>query len=260
MSIQTWLEARRFRAVWKEPHSSLLTLLSFAETEEDGGKDLQAAARRITDGEILVHMNRHALDEIRHAAMFRTRAAQVAHAHGEHLASRNEERGKAFDLAQSRALEGTNAHGFFEVGSFDEMGEVGYIAMLNVAETRAASTFESHRKAALAVGDAETAAVFASILKDEKYHAAWTETTLQRWRKQGRSAEVDRELASAKRGRLMGAWRRKGLRSASGLISILLTISFYSLLAPFGLLARSLRSQPAGWRTAESRSTSSSQY
>ena len=260
MFINQWIEERRFRAVWGDPHKAHLTLLSFAETEDDGGRDLLVAARRIHDEEILVHMRRHAADEIRHADMFRTRASEVAEAHGEHLGMKDEERGRAFNLGHQRSGETTNAHGFFQSGLFDEMGEVGYIAMLFVAETRAAALFETHRRAALSVGDTATAEVFSAILRDEKYHAAWTESTLQRWRKQGRAVEVDRELSAAKRGRFMSAWRRQGLRSASGLISLLLTICFWTVLAPFGLLARLVRPQPAGWQAPRQGSSSTSQF
>lgn len=255
-----WLEHRRYRALWADPHRSLLTLESFAETEEDGGKDLVAAGKRITDAEILGHLQRHAADELRHARMFRERAAEVAAAQGRHLGTKDEEMGRAYDLSGRRAPEEVNSHGFFQAGLFDEMGEVGYIAMVHVAEKRAAQIFERHARAARAAQDPQTAEIFSSILRDEKYHVAWTGTVLERWRGEGRAAEVDRAESRARRGRLMDAWRRVGLRSASGFAHVMLAAAFWTVLAPFGLLARLQRPAAAGWREPRAGGGLDSQY
>lgn len=251
-----WLERRRYQAVWSDPRRSLLTLESFAETEEDGGKDLEAAALRVRDGEVLTHIGHHAKDEVRHAQLFRDRAREVAEAQGRHLGAKEEEMGKAYDLAGTRGVDQVNTHGFFQVGLFDEMGEVGYVAMLHVAEKRAAHIFSVHHRAALAAGDQATAGIFEQILKDEKYHVAWTGTVLKRWRGEGRDAEVSRALSSAKRGRALDAWRRLGLRSASGLATVLLCVMYWTLLAPFGVLARTTRPR-IGWQEPRSGSLTS---
>jgi rubrerythrin len=247
MNPLSWLERRRYRAVWSDPHRSLLTLESFAETEEDGGRDLQAAALRVRDEEALTHILHHAKDEVRHARLFRDRARVVAEAQGRHLGALDEEKGKAYDLSGMRSQDQVNAHGFFQAGLFDEMGEVGYVAMVHVAERRAAHIFTQHRAAALAAGDEATAVIFEEILRDEKYHVAWTGTVLKRWRGEGRDAEVSRALSSARRGRALDAWRRLGLRSASGFATVLLCVLYWTVLAPFGLIARRTRSR-VGWQ------------
>ena len=254
------LEERRYRAVWSDPHRSLLTLESFSQTEEDGGKDLVAAAKRITDPEILGHLQRHAQDEIRHASLFRDRAAEVAEAQGKHLGVKDSEMGRAYDLSGARSSDQVNAHGFFQAGLFDEMGEVGYVAMLHVAEKRAAHVFERHQRAALSARDAATAEIFASILRDEKYHVAWTGTVLKRWRGEGREAEVEAALARAKRGRFLDSWRRLGLRSASGFSKVLLMVCYWTVLAPFGLVARRMQEPAGAWRAPRAASSLESQY
>lgn len=253
-----WLERRRYRAVWSDPHRSLLTLESFAETEADGGRDLVAAAGRITDDEVLTHIHHHAQDEVRHADLFRTRAQVVAESQGKHLGAKDEEMGKAYDLSGTRSPDQVNAHGFFQAGLFDEMGEVGYVAMLHVAEKRAAHIFTQHRAAAKSVGDQETAQIFEEILKDEKYHVAWTGTVLKRWRGEGRDMEVKRALKSAQRGRALDAWRRLGIRSASGFATVLLCVVYWTALAPFGLFARRQKTR-SGWQTPRG-AAPSSQY
>src|SRR2546430_12453544 len=48
-------------------------LLCFAETEAEGGRDLARAAERTSDGLLRRLFFRHALDEQRHAALFRAR-------------------------------------------------------------------------------------------------------------------------------------------------------------------------------------------
>lgn len=247
MIALNWLERRRYRSLWSDQHRALLTLESFAETEEDGGRDLEAAALRARDQEVLTHIGHHAQDEVRHAQLFRDRARDMAEAQGRHLGAKGEEKGRAYDLSGARDADQVNAHGFFQVGLFDEMGEVGYVAMLHVAEQRAAHLFDQHHRAALAAGDTGTAQVFAQILKDEKYHVAWTGTVLKRWRAEGRDLEVSRALKSARRGRALAAWRRLGLRSASGFSSALLCVLYWTALAPFGLFARRVRPQ-SGWQ------------
>lgn len=258
MNPMSWLERRRYRAVWSDPHRSLLTLESFAETEGDGGRDLLAAALRVRDQEVLTHIRNHAEDEVRHARLFRDRAQEVAEGQGRHLGALDEEKGKAYDLSGTRSADQVNAHGFFQVGLFDEMGEVGYIAMLHLAEKRAAHIFTQHRAAALSAGDEATAKIFDEILKDEKYHVAWTATVLNRWRGEGRDAEVSRALRSSRRGRALDAWRRLGLRSAGGLATVLLCALYWTVLAPFGLFARQARPR-AGWQDSRS-GPLSSQY
>src|SRR5687768_961515 len=71
------IAVRRSRAIWNDPVRHFRTLVSFSETELDGGKDLKLAAQRVTDPELRMHLERHAQDEERHAGLFRTRAAEV---------------------------------------------------------------------------------------------------------------------------------------------------------------------------------------
>ena len=104
------------------------------------------------------------------------------------------------------------------------MGEVAYIAMLNVAEKRAAAMFRSNIRH-LSHDDA-TRAIFESILKDEHYHVAWTGTVLKRWKSEGRGPEVKRALSMAKGSRFFGAWKRLGARSAAGFSRVAASLTF----------------------------------
>jgi len=234
-------ERIRYRAVWADPARKLRTLESFAETEEDGGKDLEVAARRVADPDLRAHLERHALDERRHAELFRDRAAAVRAAAS--LETRDAlESDRAYDLSRGRKDE-VDAHGFFKAGLIDELGEVSYLAMIHVAEQKAARIFAFHHD--LVGDDPELEAVFASILKDEKYHVAYTQRFLERWEREGRGREVKEGLRAARSSRFLGAWRRVGLRSGARFSQALLFLLYWTVLAPFGLVARTRRSGQA---------------
>lgn len=245
MNLRRQLALRRQRAVWTDPVRRFQTLLSFSETEEDGGKDLLAAARRVSDPDLRAHILRHAEDEVRHAELFRRRAAELAEEAGGTLERVGSDR--AYDLSRGRGGE-VDAHGFFDSGLCDELGEVAYVAMLHVAEQRAAELFELHHE--LNAHDPGTRAVFAEILKDEKYHVAYTGRFLEKWRRAGLGKEVDEGLDAARSSRLWGGWKRLGLRCGASLSRGVLRVLYWTLLLPFGLIAR--RSRPAaGWRPVD---------
>ena len=61
------------RWVWNNPARRARKLLRFAETEADGGRDLARAAELAGDPLLRRLFLRHALDEQRHAALFRDR-------------------------------------------------------------------------------------------------------------------------------------------------------------------------------------------
>lgn len=228
-------ERRRCRAVWADPARKARTLESFSQTEANGGADIAAAAKRATNPDLRGHLQRHALDEVRHAEMFRSRAvalhaAGVGKGRGTGLAER------ASNLSTSPAEGGFDAHGFLPGSSIDEVGDVVYVARLHVAEKEAARLFALHRD--LNRKDPETAAIFESILKDEKYHVSWTGTFLERWRREGRSREVKEALSEAKGSRLLGAWKRLGVRSGAGFGRVTMFIFYYTLAVPFALISR----------------------
>jgi hypothetical protein len=234
-------ERRRFRAVWADPGRKLRTLESFSKTEADGGRDIRSAARKASDPELRMHLERHAADEVRHAQMFRERALVLRE--GATAAASSGESDRLFDFGAGRT--DIDGHGFLRAGLFDELGEIAYVAMLHVAECRAAELFAMHRD--LSRPDMETSAVFEAILKDEKYHVAYTGSFLAKWKKQGRGKEVSAGLTAARGSRWLGAWKRAGLRMGAHFSRTLLMVLYATILAPLGLASRYSR-QPKGWR------------
>jgi len=239
----------RSRGIWHDPSRTLLTLDSFARTEEDGGRDIASAARRVSDPELANHLHRHAADEVKHAGLFKRRAAELRTAGGAVSAAAREAEvasDSAYDLSRGRPSTEVDAHGFLTLGLLDELGEVPYVAMLHVAEVRAAALFHVHHD--LTRHDPETCAIFEEILRDENYHVAWTAAMLKTWRAAGRDEEVTAALKSARANRWLSAWKRLGVRSGGHFGRVVLVLLYGTLLAPFGLAARRGRNGQAGWR------------
>lgn len=135
----------RHRSPWRDPARVVTTLESFAATEEDGGGDLARAVRRVRDPELRAHLERHARDEVRHAALFRARAAELAGA------ARDEARpDEPHDLSRAWAGEGrmrgtgSIAEGFrtaWELLRGPWNGPYGYLVPLVVLSLPAAILF-----------------------------------------------------------------------------------------------------------------------
>ena len=117
----------------------------------------------------------------------------------------------------------------------EELGDIAYVAMLHVAEKRAAKLFK--RMSASATGDPETKRIFEEILKDERFHVAYTKTALDRWKQRGRGKDVSEALSAARGNRVVGGWRRLGVRAAGSFGRVVLRVLYFTLLIPFGLVA-----------------------
>jgi hypothetical protein len=236
------MSSRQLRSLWSDAERTILTLESFARTEEDGGLDLLAAAHHVRDPELQKSLRLHAEDERRHAQLFRARAGELRLLHS---VATLHEADRALDLARARGQLAHQIHAGFDASLCEELGELGYVAMLHVAERRAAALFERQRDALAA--DAATRAIFDAILRDEKFHIAYTGSCLKRWAQAGRGHEVRKALGEARGSRLFGAWKRLGLRCAGRLGRALLWLSYWTVLLPFCCIARAHGAAP-GWR------------
>jgi hypothetical protein len=239
------IKMSRYRALWSDPLRKVRTLESFGSTEDDGGRDLLAAARRVTDPELLHHIVRHAKEEMLHGELFRARAAELRAESQSAGAVREDFSDMSTSMLRARGDVEVDGHGFYDGGLFDSLGEVAYVAMVHVVEKRALETFELHQRCI--ADDPATAALFERVAKDEKYHISYTGKILERWRKEGRAREVAAALKEAKRSNFLGAWKRLGLRSGSGFGKVMLFVLYWTLLAPVGLLSRG-RKSPSGWQ------------
>ncbi len=236
--------------IWGDPWRKLRTLESFARTEADGGRDIAAAATIVSDADLRQHLLRHAQDEVRHAEMFHRRATELRStvASNPVVATESE---RMHDLSRGRPTSEVDSHGFLKFGLIDELGEVAYVAMLHVAEKKAAALFAQFERQT--ADDPATQALFTAILKDEKYHVAYTGRCLELWRKSGRSAEVEQAMRLAKGSRILATWRRAGMRAAAAFGRVVLRLLYFTLLAPFGWMARR-KPLAGGWSVPPTRS------
>jgi hypothetical protein len=219
------------RWVWSDPVRRGYRLLRFAEVEADGGRDLARAAELTDDPRLRGLYLRHALDEQRHADMFRRRGAELLRAHG----------GKAgwqpdWLAPGERGLDDVNV----------ERGQdAPLLAFLHLSERSAALGFGTYRKAV--AGDAETQTMFARILRDEAFHMNYTRHELGRVepKKQGWI------LWKARLNRLWKGYLRFAVALGSLMGGILLTLQYFILLPPFAWAAkRAERREAQGWVTA----------
>lgn len=228
--------------VWRDPHRRARKLLSFAETEADGGRDISRAAELTSDPLLRRLYFRHAEDEMRHALLFRSR--------GRALLARLPREPRGFEanwLAPGeRGLDDVRVE-----GSTDET----LLAFLHLSEKAAAGRFALYRQ--VLSHDPSTRAVFAEVLEDEAFHMSYTHAQLDRVAA-GRSRA---RLWKARLSRLWKGYLRLATALASVLGTLLLRLQYFVVLPPFALLARrAARREPAGFIAARASAPFTSQY
>jgi rubrerythrin len=220
------------RWVWRDPLRRGLRLLRFAEVEADGGRDLARAAELTGDGRLRRLYLRHALDEQRHAEIFRRRGLALLQAHG----------GGDARLQDEWLTPGERGLDDVEV---ERDRDATLLAFLHLSERSAARQFATYGEAVGA--DAETREVFRHILKDEAFHMTYTRQELGRVapRKQGWL------LWRARLGRLWKGYLRLAAGLGNLIGSVILTLQYFILVPPFAWIAkRAARREAEGWNTA----------
>ena len=230
------------RWIWSDAHRRGRKLLTFAETETSGGRDLARAAELTRDPTLRRLYLRHADDEARHGDLFRRR--------GRALLGALPKRG---DVAEANWLApGERALDEVQISTRDE-GTL--LAFLHLSEKAAVDRFTIYEQV---LGcDPETRAVFTRLLQDEVFHMSYTRKQLARIapRKQGL------RLWQARAGRLWKVYLRIAAAIASRLGNLLLGLQYFIVLPLFALLAkRAARSEPEGLRPARPATPLRSQY
>jgi hypothetical protein len=224
------------RWVWRAPFHRGQRLLKFAEVEADGGRDLARAAELTGDARLRQLYLRHALDEQRHADIFRSRGIALVKAHpGEGAATFWQpdwltpgERG-VDDVKVERDRDGP------------------LLAFLHLSERAAAKQFAIYGRAVGA--DSETRDVFQHILSDEAFHMQYTRQEL------GRVAERQQGwlLWRARLGRIWKGYLRIAAAIGNLFGSVILTLQYFLLLPLFAWAAkRAARRETEGWQARRS--------
>ncbi len=239
-----WLLRPVHRWVWQNPHRRARKLLHFAETEADGGRDLSRAAELTADSLLRRLYLRHALDEQRHADLFRRRARAI--------------------LARlpAGAQDGAFQANWFAPGErglddlrVEKEREDSLLAFLHLSEKAAAGRFVIYQQ--VLSQDPDTRDVFLDILRDEAFHMSYTHKQLVRI-----APERHRlRLWQARLGRLWRGYLRLASLLASAVGTLLLLAQYFLVLPLFALLAkRAAHREPSGWTLKRPPSPLKSQY
>jgi hypothetical protein len=230
--------------VWSDGTRRLRKLLTFADVETDGGRDILRAAELTPDPLLRRLYLEHAIDELHHGDLFRERGAALLRA----------QRTRRRVLLDGNPLPG--GHGLDDLRIEGEPDHR-LLAFLHVAEKAAAARFTIYRE--LVDDDPPTRAIFEQILRDEVFHMNYTLMQLARI-----APRTHRRHVWHARGKRL--WNRY-LRGAAAVAAlggnVVLTAMYFVVLPPFAWAAkRARRAEPSGWTpVGRDRQTSSrSQY
>jgi rubrerythrin len=219
------------RWIWQDKQRCARKLLDFAETEADGGRDLVRAAELTKDPTLRRLFLVHAMDEGRHAELFRARGADLL---------RSLQGSSASQLRLNWVSPGER--GLDDLRVHDE-SDASLLAFLHLSEKAAAGHFADYLAAL--EKDGATSAVFKQVLKDESYHMNYTLAQLTRLAPQQHKSL----LWKARLTRLWKAYLRIMSAIAGVMGAVMLTLQYFILLPPFALLAkRAAQKEPRGWR------------
>ncbi len=157
MDIFTFPLRFRSKTLWSDPAKKIQTLESFSQTEIDAGESILRALKYVNNPHLREHLKRHAKDELQHGELFRKRAQELRK-HRPSIASISNKPDRLYNLSRGNVDAELNSHGFFTSDHFEKLGEIMYVAMLNIAEKKAEKSFSIHRD--LIRNDLKTYAIF----------------------------------------------------------------------------------------------------
>jgi rubrerythrin len=209
--------------VWRIPGHAARKIYSFARAEEGSRIDLLQAAQLTDSPARRALYLRHALDETQHAAMFARTTNRL-----------RRERGRAPMPPPAADTEQL----------FERLGEIGFLAFVHRGERRGRRQFEIYRDHFRRRGDERTAALFETILDDERRHERYTGELLAELA--GGPIPAARALRKAGRWEAWRTWRRAG-RWLSEKVYVATMTVLYVAIAPMALLVRVVRPVKKGW-------------
>ena len=221
--------------VWSGTDRRVRKLLTFAEVETDGGRDILRAAEVTSDPLLRRLYLEHAIDELHHGDLFRDRGTTLWRGrHGTREVQLN-----------GNPLPG--GHGLDDLRIEGEPDDR-LLAFLHVAEKSAAGRFALYRE--LVDDDPPTREIFEKILRDEVFHMNYTYTQLARISPQA----YRRQVWNARAKRLWNRYLRAAAAIAGVFGSVMLTAIYFVVLPPFAWFAqRAERREPIGFTPIERR-------
>jgi rubrerythrin len=223
--------------VWRSKVKTAAKLDEFASTEAGSALDMLKAAELCEEPILRRLFFRHALDEARHAQMFRDGARQlVVDAH---------RRASSYSLIHARRQ-----------NLFERLGLLRFIAFVYVAEKRGEAQFRALAKHF--ERDPHLGPLFSRIAKDERFHVAYSAKLLAEWSRAGNGRAVRWALMRVQASRALEAWRRAGRLLGDAVGRIALGLVYLVVLPLFVVFSRLSDRAPVGWVSRRSGDTPAS--
>ncbi len=244
MIIAKFIFNARHRRAWSNPERKIQTLESFAQTEIDAGESILSALPYVDNPRLRKHLERHAKDELEHGYLFSAQAQKLRKLQP-NSSSIYKKPDKLYNLSRFKTSTELNSHDFFSGENYEKLGEITYVAMLNIAEAKAEKVFSKHHQ--LLHDDPETFKIFERILKDERYHVSYTGKFLTEWTNQGKTKQVKKALSFAKKARLLNSIKRKSSKVGEKIGYLILYILYFTAIIPFAFASKISRTKK-GWQ------------
>ena len=226
--------------VWRIPGRTAAKMAGFSHTEEGSAYDMLAAVEETPRREMRAKYFRHALDELKHARLFRQRASA--------LSSGRKSRAQAM-LEDSSFI---RSHGINDADSlFTKLGELEFLAFVWIAEKRGAQQFDVY--ADLMKGDKNSREMFAEIADDERFHIAYSRAELDRYQSGGLSQEVEEAVSRVRRRRFLEAWLRFSVVLGDFMSKLWLGLLYILVIGPSSVMAKITESHTKGFVAPEER-------
>ena len=213
---------------WNDDAKIAKRLAGFSATEAGSALDMLKAAEECTEPKLRRLFFRHALDEARHADMF----------HAAAIALQPDTQTDGYDLIHATRQ-----------NLWAQYGLIRFLAFVYVAEAKAAQQFAVLVRKFEA--RPEIAQLFRDVLKDERFHVAYSRHLLDELIAEGHGKAVRRALWRVRVSGAWGAWRRAGRRIGDFVSRGILTLLYATVVPVFALFQRVSERRPAtGWQAA----------
>ena len=209
---------------WRRVRGRANLMSKFAATERGSAYDMLAAVESTDRREMRRKYLEHALDEAKHARIFRKRALEL---------------GVPREQAALVDVGYLGEHGIIAGETlFERMGEIEFLAFVYDAETRGLEQFNVYIDSAAT--DQATKEALTEIAKDEHFHMSYSRAALEKY-----GADTKKEiLRKVVWRRYKEAWLRFGNIVGIFVSRIWLLLIYFIVITPFRLLARK---EPEGW-------------
>jgi hypothetical protein len=222
---QRWIQLTGFYS-WSRDKGRANLMSKFAATERGSAYDMLSAIESTERREMRRKYLEHALDEARHARLFRKRALDL---------------GVPREQAALVDVGYLGDHGIIAGQTlFERLGEIEFLAFVFDAETRGLEQFNVYL--ASSNTDKLTREALTGIAKDEHFHMTYSRAALEKYG----ATEKDKILRRVVWRRYKEAWLRFGNVVGIVVSRIWLLLIYFIIVAPFRLLARK---EKEGWHT-----------